>query len=74
MGTLLLGRWRSPGPGAAELIAQLYGGGSALAYGLLCALGKADETAPPLPPLVAEAVAWGHPAELHGTGCTARRN
>ena len=45
-------------PGAAELIAQLHGGGSApLAYGLLCALGKADETARPLPPLVAEAVA-----------------
>ena len=35
-------------PGAAELIAQLHGGGSApLAYGLLCALGKADETARP---------------------------
>ena len=45
-------------PGAAELIAQLHGGGnSAIAYGLLCALGKADETARPLPPLVAEAVA-----------------
>ena len=45
-------------PGAAELIAQLHGGGNAaLAYGLLCALGKADETARPLPPLVAEAVA-----------------
>ena len=43
-------------PGAAELIAQLHGGGSApLAYGLLCALGKADETG------------GGHPAELHGT-------
>lgn len=44
-------------PGAAELLAQLHGGGSApMAYGLLCAVGKADETARPLPPLVAEAL------------------
>lgn len=45
-------------PGAAELIAQLHGAASApMAYALLCALSKADETARPLPPLVAEAVA-----------------
>lgn len=45
-------------PGAAELIAQLHGGGSAaMAYALLCALAKADETARPLPALVSEAVA-----------------
>lgn len=45
-------------PGAAELMAQLHGGASApLAYALLCAVAKADETARPLPPLVAEAVA-----------------
>lgn len=44
-------------PGAAELLAQLHGGGSApMAYALLCAVGKADETARPLPPLVAEAL------------------
>ena len=48
-----------PVPARRELqIAELHGGGSApLAYGLPCALGKADETAGPLPPLVAEAVA-----------------
>lgn len=45
-------------PGAAELIAQLHGiHTAAMAYALLCAVGKADETARPLPPLVAEAVA-----------------
>ena len=56
-------------PGAAELIAQLHGGGSApLAYGLLCALGKADETARPLPPLVAE------PSGRITWHCTAWRN
>ena len=45
-------------PGAAELMAQLHGGANpSMAYALLCALGKADETARPLPPLVAEAVA-----------------
>ena len=44
-------------PGAAELLAQLHGGGSApMAYALLCAVGKADETARPLPPLVVEAL------------------
>lgn len=44
-------------PGAAELAAQLHGGASApLAYALLCAVAKADETARPLPPLVREAV------------------
>ena len=44
-------------PGAAELIAQMHGGGSShLAYALLCAAAKADETARPLPPLVAQAV------------------
>ena len=45
-------------PGAAELLAQLHGAHTApMAYALLCAVGKADETARPLPPLVAEAVA-----------------
>lgn len=45
-------------PGAAELIAQLHGiHTAAMAYALLCAVGKADEMARPLPPLVAEAVA-----------------
>ena len=45
-------------PGAAELLAQLHGARTpAMAYALLCAVGKADETARPLPPLVAEAVA-----------------
>ena len=45
-------------PGAAELIAQLCGAQTApMAYALLCAVAKADETARPLPPLVAEAVA-----------------
>ena len=45
-------------PGAAELIAQLCGAQTApMAYALLCAAAKADETARPLPPLVAEAVA-----------------
>lgn len=44
-------------PGAAELVAQLHGSGTAvMAYALLCAVGKADETARPLPPLVAEAL------------------
>lgn len=44
-------------PGAAELVAQLQGSGTpAMAYALLCAVGKADETARPLPALVAEAV------------------
>lgn len=44
-------------PGAAELIAQLQGGGSPqMAYALLCAVARADETARPLPPLVAQAV------------------
>ena len=44
-------------PGAAELAAQLHGGASApLAYALLCAVAKADETARALPPLVREAV------------------
>lgn len=44
-------------PGAAELIAQLQNGGNAqLAYGLLCAVARADESARPLPPLVAEAL------------------
>lgn len=54
------GRWADGAscPGAAELMAQLQGGGTApLAYGLLCALAKADETVRPLPPLVAEALA-----------------
>lgn len=45
-------------PGAAELLAQLQsGGGPQLAYALLCAVAKADESARPLPPLVAEALA-----------------
>ena len=45
-------------PGAAELIAQLHGAQTApMAYALLCTVAKADETARPLPPLVAEAVA-----------------
>ena len=45
-------------PGAAELIAQLQGAHTAqLAYALLCAVSHADETARPLPPLVAAAVA-----------------
>lgn len=45
-------------PGAAELAAQLHGGSTpALAYALLCAVARADETARRLPPLVAEAVA-----------------
>src|SRR5699024_1894417 len=44
-------------PGAAELIAQLHGGGSPqMAYALLCAVARADESARPLPPLVAQAV------------------
>ena len=44
-------------PGAAELIAQLHGiHTAAMAYALLCAVGKADETARPLPPLVAAAI------------------
>ena len=44
-------------PGAAELIAQLHGiHTAAMAYALLCAVGKADETARPLPPLVAVAI------------------
>ena len=44
-------------PGAAELVAQLQTADSAaMAYALLCAVAKADETARPLPPLVAEAV------------------
>lgn len=44
-------------PGAAELLAQLRGGGTApMAYALLCAVGKADEAARPLPALVAEAL------------------
>ncbi|UWP69038.1 AraC family transcriptional regulator [Subdoligranulum variabile] len=44
-------------PGAAELVAQLLGSSTpAMAYALLCAVGKADETARPLPALVAEAV------------------
>lgn len=39
-------------PGAAELIAQLCGAQTApMAYALLCAAAKADETARPLPPL-----------------------
>lgn len=45
-------------PGAAELLAQLHGARTgAMAYALLCAVARADETARPLPPLVAEAVA-----------------
>lgn len=45
-------------PGAAELMSQLQSGGNpAMAYALLCALSKADETARPLPTLVEEAVA-----------------
>ena len=45
-------------PGAAELLAQLHGVRTpAMAYALLCAIDRADETARPLPPLVAEAVA-----------------
>ena len=45
-------------PGAAELIAQLHGiHTAAMAYALLCAVGKADETARPLPPL---AVSYTH--------------
>ncbi len=45
-------------PGAAELIAQLHSARTAsMAYALLCAVSKADETVRPLPPLVAEAVA-----------------
>lgn len=44
-------------PGAAELVAQLLGSSTpAMAYALLCAVGKADETVRPLPALVAEAV------------------
>lgn len=44
-------------PGAAELVAQLQTADSvAMAYALLCAIAKADETARPLPPLVTEAV------------------
>ena len=44
-------------PGAAELVAQLQTANSAaMAYALLCAVAKADESARPLPPLVAEAV------------------
>lgn len=44
-------------PGAAELVAQLQGNATpAMAYALLCAVGKADETARPLPALVTEAV------------------
>lgn len=44
-------------PGAAELVAQLQTADSAaMAYALLCAIAKADETARPLPPLVSEAV------------------
>lgn len=44
-------------PGAAELLAQLQSGTTApIAYALLCAVGKADETARPLPALVAEAL------------------
>ena len=44
-------------PGAAELVAQLQTADSAaMSYALLCAIAKADETARPLPPLVAEAV------------------
>ena len=45
-------------PGAAELLAQLRSAPAApMAYALLCAVSKADETARPLPPLVAEALA-----------------
>ena len=44
-------------PGAAGLVAQLQTADSAaMAYALLCAIAKADETARPLPPLVSEAV------------------
>src|SRR5699024_5489504 len=44
-------------PGAAELIAQRHGGGRPqMAYALLCAVARADESARPLPPLVAQAV------------------
>lgn len=44
-------------PGAAELVAQLQTADTAaMAYALLCAIAKADETARPLPPLVSEAV------------------
>ena len=44
-------------PWAAELVAQLQTADSAaMAYALLCAIAKADETARPLPPLVSEAV------------------
>ena len=53
-----LGGRRWPAPARAELIAQLCGAQTApMAYALLCAAAKADETARPLPPLVAEAVA-----------------
>ena len=44
-------------PGAAELLARLQGSSApAMAYALLCAVGKADETTRPLPALVAAAV------------------
>ena len=44
-------------PGAAELLAQMHNTPAApVAYGVLCAVAKADETARPLPPLVAEAM------------------
>ena len=56
LGAALGGRRCLPRRGG--LIAQLCGAQTApMAYALLCAATKADETARPLPPLVAEAVA-----------------
>lgn len=53
-------------PGAAELIAQLCGAQTApMAYALLCAAAKADETARPLPALGGRG-RGGHPPELYG--------
>ena len=44
-------------PGAAELLAQMHSApADPVAYGVLCAVAKADETSRPLPPLVAEAM------------------
>ena len=44
-------------PGAAGADCPAARQTAPMAYALLCAVGKADETARPLPPLVAEAVA-----------------
>ena len=53
-------------PGAAELIAQLHGGGAPPAYGLPAPWARRMETARPLPPLAAE-VRWRPSGELYGT-------